>query len=332
MSHHVFSHNEDAKFIKPRRPHNTKYVSLKASSLKEFMGYLLIFFEKYKDVYFKNKRHVCFFWNKKMELCYWESLYNDIAELFFKNPDAKTSKYYELLRCLEVQYNITTDSIALSVRDRNKNTYRDVSELSKKEIGWLLDNEIINYNIVLQKHEEYVRNLKETLIPRDFYYIYEPYAYKSEDLRNQPITKEKYKSICRFDGIRTFEKEEKIAKNGSEFLKFLHYRPEKYKKIGIMRSDGWCGSSNKTMTIRDMLNGVVFEHLETEEVEAFIRQELSEFTSRQAAEEKKELKELNSSLKKIQKEIKAREKNVIALNKVIAECDDNTHNIRYADL
>ena len=130
-----------------------------------------------------------------MELCYWESLYNDIAELFFKNPDAKTSKYYELLRCLEVQYNITTDSIALSVRDWDKNTYRDVSELSKKEIGWLLDNEIINYNIVLQKHEEYVRNLKETLIPRDFYYIYEPYAYKSEDLRNQPITKEKYKSI-----------------------------------------------------------------------------------------------------------------------------------------
>ena len=168
MSHHVFSHNEDAKFIKPRRPHNTKDVSLKASSLKEFMGYLLIFFEKYKDVYFKNKQHVCFFWNKKMELCYWESLYNDIAELFFKNPDAKTSKYYELLRCLEVQYNITTDSIALSVRDWNKNTYRDVSELSKKEIGWLLDNEIINYNIVLQKHEEYVRNLKETLIPRDF--------------------------------------------------------------------------------------------------------------------------------------------------------------------
>ena len=332
MSHHVFSHNEDAKFIKPRRPHNTKDVSLKASSLKEFMGYLLIFFEKYKDVYFKNKQHVYFFWNKKMELCYWESLYNDIAELFFKNPDAKTGKYYELLRCLEVQYNITTDSIALSVRDWDKNTYRDVSELSKKEIEWLLDNEIINYNIVLQRHEEYVHNLKETLIPRDFYYIYNPYAYKSKDLRNQPITKEKYKSICRFDGVSKFEKEEEIVKNGPEFLKFLHYRPERYKKAGIMRSDGWCGSSNMTMTIRDMLNDIVFEHLNTEELEAFIRQELSEFTSRQAAEEKKELKELNSSLKKIQKEIKVREKNLIALNKVIVECDNNTHNIRYTDL
>ena len=332
MSHHVFSHNEDAKFIKPRRPHNTKDVSLKASSLKEFMGYLLIFFEKYKDVYFKNKQHVCFFWNKKMELCYWESLYNDIAELFFKNPDVKTGKYYELLRCLEVQYNITTDSIALSVRDWDKNTYRDVSELSKKEIEWLLDNEIINYNIVLQRHDEYVYNLKETLIPRDFYYIYEPYTYKSKDLRNQPITKEKYKSICRFDGVSKFEKEEEIAKNGIEFLKFLHYRPERHKNAGIMQSDGWCGSSNMTMTIRDMLNGIVFEHLDTEEVETFIRQELSEFTSRRAAEEKKELKELNSSLKKIQKEIKTREKNLIALNKTIVECDDNTLNIRYADL
>lgn len=81
-----------------------------------------------------------------------------------------------------------------------------------------------------------------------------------------------------------------------------------------------------------MLNGIAFEHLDTEELEAFIRQELSEFTSRQAAEEKKELKELNSSLKKIQKEIKVREKNLTALNKVIVECDNNTHNIRYTDL
>ena len=55
MSHHVFSHNEDAKFIKPRRPHNTKDVSLKASSLKEFMGYLLIFFEKYKKRLFQEQ-------------------------------------------------------------------------------------------------------------------------------------------------------------------------------------------------------------------------------------------------------------------------------------